>query len=60
MQRGLEDGDAVILQHMEERGLSGIVETKEKELGMLVQQAERRENIVDCWISEKIGQVTCL
>jgi hypothetical protein len=29
MERGLQNGDAVIFEHMEERGLSGIVETKE-------------------------------
>jgi hypothetical protein len=36
------------LQHVQQRSLSGIIETEEKQLSVLVQQAERRQNIVDC------------
>lgn len=36
------------LQHVEQRRLSGIVETEEQQLGVLVEQAERREDVVDC------------
>jgi hypothetical protein len=32
---------------VQECRLSGIVETEEEELGVLVQQAERREDIID-------------
>lgn len=35
------------LQHVEQRGLAGIIETKEQELGVLVQEAERGQDIVD-------------
>jgi hypothetical protein len=39
MQSGLKSGQAVILQHVKQSGLSGIVETEEEDLGILVQQA---------------------
>lgn len=35
------------LQHVEQGGLSGIVQTEEKKLGVLVEQAKRGEHIVD-------------
>lgn len=35
------------LQHVQKRRLAGIVETEEQELGVLVQQTEGRENVVD-------------
>ena len=36
------------LQHMQQRRLAGIVEAEEQQLGVLVEQAERREDVVDC------------
>lgn len=36
MESWLEDGDAVVLEHVEESRLSGVIETKEEELRMLV------------------------
>lgn len=36
------------LQHVQQRRLSGVVEAEEQQLGMLVEQAERREDVVDC------------
>lgn len=36
------------LQHVQQRRLSGVVEAEEQQLGVLVEQAERRENVVDC------------
>lgn len=35
------------LQHVQQRRLARIVETEEQQLGVLVQQAERGEDIVD-------------
>lgn len=48
VQSGLQDGDSVVLQHVQECRLSGIVETEEEELGVLVEQAEGGQDIVDC------------
>lgn len=36
------------LQHVQQRRLSGVVEAEEQQLGVLVEQAERREDVVDC------------
>lgn len=36
------------LQHVQESGLAGVVETEEEQFGVLVQQAEGGEDIVDC------------
>lgn len=36
------------LQHVQQRRLSGIVEAEEQQLGVLVEQAERREDVVNC------------
>lgn len=35
------------LEHMEQGGLAGVVEPKEKEFGMLVHQAQRSQDIPD-------------
>lgn len=35
------------LQHVQESRLSGIIETEEQELGVLVEQAKGGQNIVD-------------
>lgn len=43
---------------MQECRLSGIVETQEEELGVLVEQAERRQDIVDCLAQERACQHT--
>ncbi len=48
MKRGLHDGHTVVLQHVEKSRLSGIVETEEEELGVLVKQTKRREDVVNC------------
>lgn len=47
MQRRLQNRHTVILQHVEQRRLAGIVEAQEQQLGVLVEQAERREDVVD-------------
>lgn len=36
------------LQHVQQSRLAGIVETEEKELGVLVEQTKAREDVVDC------------
>lgn len=36
------------LQHVQQRRLSGVVEAEEQQLGVLVEQAKRREDVVDC------------
>jgi len=38
---------ATYLQHVKQRGLSGIVETQEEQLGVLVEQAQGGQHIVD-------------
>lgn len=48
VKRGLHDGHTVVLQHVEQSRLSGIVETEEEELGVLVKQTKRREDVVNC------------
>lgn len=46
-------GEVTHLQHVQQRRLSGIVEAEEQQLGVLVEQAERREDVVDCRGEEK-------
>lgn len=41
-------GKQTHLQHVQEGGLAGVVETKEEQLGVLVQQPKGGEDIVDC------------
>lgn len=41
------DDLAAYLQHVQQCGLAGIVETKEKKLGMLVEQTQGGQNVVD-------------
>jgi hypothetical protein len=48
MQGRLQDRNAVVLEHVEQRRLSGIVKTEEQQLGVLVEQAERREDVENC------------
>lgn len=36
------------LEHVQQGRLAGVVEAEEQQLGVLVQQAERREDVVDC------------
>lgn len=38
---------ATYLQHVKQRGLSGIVEAQEEQLGVLVEQAQGGQHIVD-------------
>ena len=53
MQRRLQDRHAVVLEHVEQRRLAGIVEAQEQQLGVLVEQAERRQDVVDWWAGSK-------
>jgi hypothetical protein len=48
VQRRLQDRDTVVLQHVEERRLASIIEAEEKQFGVLVQQAELRQDVIDC------------
>lgn len=45
MKSRLEDGHSVVLQHMEEGCLSGIVKTKEEELCVLVEETQRGKSV---------------
>jgi len=45
MQRGLKDGNSVILQHVEQRRLPCVVQTQEQQLRVLVHEAQRGEDI---------------
>lgn len=47
MQRRLQDSDTIIFEHVQQRRLAGIVEAKEEQLGVLVEQAQRGENVPD-------------
>lgn len=44
---GLKDRYTVVLQHVQQRRLSGIVKTEEEELCVLVGKAERGEKVED-------------
>lgn len=44
----LEDSYTVVLEHVQERGLSGIIEAKEEELCVLVGKTERGQKVEDC------------
>ena len=47
VQRGLQHGDAVVLQHVEQCRLSGIVEAQEQQLGVLVREAQVGQDLPD-------------
>lgn len=47
VQRGLQHGDAVVLQHVQQRRLAGVVEAQEQQLGVLVRQAQVRQDLPD-------------
>lgn len=36
MKSGLQDGDAVVFEHMQKGGFAGVVETEEEEFGVFV------------------------
>jgi len=42
---GLQSSQSVILEHVQKGSLSGIVQTKEEDFSVLVQQPELREDI---------------
>lgn len=45
VERRLKDRDAVVLEHVQQRRLAGVIETEEQQLGVLVQQAQAGEHI---------------
>lgn len=47
MESWLEDGDTVVLEHVQQGGLASIIETEEEEFGVFVGQAELGEDIPD-------------
>jgi hypothetical protein len=47
MESGLQDGDTVVLQHVEESGFAGVVEPKEQQLSVLVKKSKVGQDIVD-------------
>ena len=44
----MQDGYTVVLEHMQEGCLSGIIETEEQQLCVLVGEAERGQKVEDC------------
>lgn len=38
---------ATYLEHVKQRGLSGIIEAQEQQLGVFVEQTQRGQNVVD-------------
>lgn len=51
MQRGLQDRDTIILEHVQQRRLPGIVESEEQEFGVLVEKSKAGQNVVNCMTS---------
>lgn len=47
MDSGLESSESVVLQHMKKGGFTGVIKTKEKQLGVLVPKTKRGQNIVN-------------
>lgn len=52
MERRYSTGEGIVtppthLQHVEQGSLSGVIQTEEKELGVLVEQAKGGQHIVD-------------
>lgn len=43
----LQDGDTVVLQHVQQCGLAGIVQTEEEKLGVLIEETQRGQDIVE-------------
>lgn len=35
------------LEHVKQRGLSGVIEAQEEQLGVFVEQTQRRQDVVD-------------
>lgn len=48
MQGGLQHGDAVVLQHVQEGSFARVVEPEEEQFGVLVCETEVREDFPDC------------
>jgi hypothetical protein len=48
VQRGLQHGDAVVLQHVQQRRLACVVEAEEQQLGVLVREAQVGQDLPDC------------
>lgn len=53
----LQDSNSVVLQHVKQRGLSGIVETQEEQLGVLVEQAQGGQHIVEPVNNPHVGRL---
>ena len=55
MEGRLQNGYAVVLEHVQKGGLSGIIETEKEEFGVLVRKAEVGEDfpnyavLASCW-----------
>jgi hypothetical protein len=47
VQRGLQHGDAVVLQHVQQRRLACVVEAQEQQLGVLVREAQVGQDLPD-------------
>lgn len=48
MERRLQDRDAIVLEHVQQRRLARVVEAEEQQLGVLVHESEAGQHIVDC------------
>lgn len=59
VQCGLQDGDAVVLEHVEQRCLAGIVEAEEEEFGVLVCEAQRGQDFPDCALCQYMRVLVC-
>lgn len=48
MQRRLQDGHAIVLEHVQQGGFARIVQAKEEEFGVFVRETEGGEEVPDC------------
>lgn len=53
----LQDGDTVVLQHVQQRRLAGIVQTEEQELGVLIEKTQRGQDIVNYRTRREISKL---
>lgn len=51
VQGRLQDGDAVVFEHVQEGGFAGVVEAEEEEFGVFVCQAQLGQHVPDCVLS---------
>lgn len=54
-----QDGDSVVLEHVQEGGLSGVVETEEEQLGVFIGETEGGEDVKEPVEHPHVGGDVC-